>query len=303
MGCSCTKDMKEGQPSRQKKYEMKPEETKEKSKSQQQKEEHSSYNNSPQKQEIVSPVKRDKYERTEEDKQIQEIYLKPERLVELSQTNEKEFILQVKKFKLFNLNRFRGYEAPQPLVLASGRKVMSTQQWNPFTFALVLGKVNLYNFIYKEANQNMKKVFELDRLDQNNHLASEDQDQEGVIEVLTLMIENNSPLLKQVFNDLSHLIKSTHVKRIIPLIMRSPESQKLLDLFINSKTFISVYIQKVKWLSSQKYKGSFEFFFEKYFSKFASDPQLKKELAKAFSNAPFNLGFGSSLILNYRKSK
>ena len=45
------------------------------------------------------------------------------------------------------------------------------------------------------------------------------------------------------------------------------------------------------------------FFFEKYFSKFSNDATIKKELAIAFCNPPFNLGFGSSLILDYRKSK
>ena len=56
------------------------------------------------------------------------------------------------------------------------------------------------------------------------------------------MIENNSPLLKAVFNDFQHLIKSSMVKSMIPLIMKSPENLKLLNDFLNSKAFISVYI-------------------------------------------------------------
>lgn len=45
------------------------------------------------------------------------------------------------------MSRFIGYEANPPIVLASGRKIMSTMAWNSFTFALVLGKASLYTFI------------------------------------------------------------------------------------------------------------------------------------------------------------
>ena len=72
----------------------------------------------------------------------------------------------------------------------------------------------------------MKKIFELEKVDpgNNNLRSSEDGEQEAIIEILSMMIENNSPLLKNVFNDLSHLIKTSHVKRIIPIILRQAEA-------------------------------------------------------------------------------
>jgi hypothetical protein len=98
----------------------------------------------------------------------------------------------MKQYKVLNLAPFVGYEADPPLVLWSGRKV-STVTWNPFIFSLVLGRPELYNFIYKELNFNLKKMMELTFDHQSGeYRQSEDRETEGIFETLKLMVENNS---------------------------------------------------------------------------------------------------------------
>lgn len=75
-------------------------------------------------------------------------------------TDVSEFIKTIKKYKLQNLAPFVGHEAEPPIVLQSGKSV-NTVQWNPFTVAVVLGKNDLYNFIIKEINFNLKRLVEL----------------------------------------------------------------------------------------------------------------------------------------------
>lgn len=73
-----------------------------------------------------------------------------------------EFMKTVKKYKLQNLAVFVGYEADPPIVLQSGKSV-NTTYWNPLTVALVLGKTDLYHFIIKEINFNLKCLLELNQ--------------------------------------------------------------------------------------------------------------------------------------------
>lgn len=138
------------------------------------------------------------------------IYAHPEEIAKLAFKDVPEFIKTIKKYKLQNLAPFIGYEADPAVVLQSSKSV-NTYYWNPFTVALVLGKGDLYSFIIKEMNFNMRRLLELEQahvadLGENNK--PEEKEFESIMETFNLMIENNSELLKNVLNDLSHLIRN-----------------------------------------------------------------------------------------------
>ena len=126
---------------------------------------------------------------------------------------------------------------------------------------------------------------------------------DGIFDTLKLMVENNSPLLKNVLNDLCYLIKNKHIKNLIPLIIRAKDGSKQLEMLLQSQSFRCFFFSKLKCLSLQKYKGSFEFFFEKYFQNSTGTPECDKVLAKIFCQSPFSVGFGSYIVLNYKKAK
>ncbi len=75
------------------------------------------------------------------------------------------------------------------------------------------------------------------------------------------MIDNQSILLRNVLNDLSFLIKTAHIKKLITILTKNTGSQestaKMLEVLLTSTAFKQMYYQKVKGAITQ-YKGSFE---------------------------------------------
>lgn len=200
---------------------------------------------------------------------LPDIYLKPHTIAEMAYQEEAKFIKLIKENNIKNLAIFKGYEVPPQMILKSGRKV-STETWNPLTYALVLGKQELYNFIVKEVNFNMKQLLEHEALNRpvlsNEYVASESQDQGTLKPLFSLMIENESPFLKYLLNDISYLLTSKDLKSFILMLQSSLNPEAQLEILIQSRIFKTLYYQKVKSIS--KYKSSFEMFFEKYLSKF-----------------------------------
>ena len=81
-------------------------------------------------------------------------------------------------------------------------------------------------------------------------------------DLLQFMIDNQSVvMLRNLLNDLSYYIKTSHIKRLISILTKNTGSQestaKMLEVLMTSKSFKAIYYQKVKGAITQ-YKGSFE---------------------------------------------
>ena len=80
-------------------------------------------------------------------------------------------------------------------------------------------------------------------------------------DIFQLMIDNQSILLRNLLNDLSFLIKTAHIKKLITILTKNTGSQestaKMLEVLLTSTAFKQMYYQKVKGAITQ-YKGSFE---------------------------------------------
>jgi hypothetical protein len=153
-----------------------------------------------------------------------EVYLNRPKIAEMAYKEEAKFIRLLKDFKIRDLTRFVGYEADPPILLASGNKPR-TLQWNPFVFALVLGRTELFNFIAKNVDFNLTRLLEFDSYtNEGEYLPSEGR--EPSMTVFQLMIENNSfSLLKSLLNDMSYLFHTNHVKRLIGIITKSSSAR------------------------------------------------------------------------------
>ena len=52
--------------------------------------------------------------------------------------------------------------------------------------------------------------------------------------LLQLMVENESPLLKIIVNDLSHLYKAQHLKKLVGFLAKSTAPEKNLETLLAS---------------------------------------------------------------------
>lgn len=120
----------------------------------------------------------------------------------------------------------------------------------------------------------------------------------------TLMVENNcDEQLRNVLNDLSYLFRNSHIKRLLQIILRSPSKSRHLDILLNSKPFRTLFLQKVKSIASNKYKTSFNNFYDTYLCNFETDSECVKVMTKVLSQSPFNVSFMIFLISEYDKKK
>lgn len=59
-------------------------------------------------------------------------------------------------------------------------------------------------------------------------MTAEEREQTSFQPLFQLMIENDSPLLKVLLNDLSYLLKTSHLKRVITLMAKhSPSNESM----------------------------------------------------------------------------
>ena len=85
-------------------------------------------------------------------------------MVELSYKQPHEFIKKMKHLKLENMTYLFGYEADPPISLDTGKSVSSTYYWSPMTFALVLNRSEVYEYITKHVTFNVKRLVEQEPL-------------------------------------------------------------------------------------------------------------------------------------------
>ena len=152
-------------------------------------------------------------------KQIpKELYLERPKLVELALKDESKFLKVMKDNHIRDLSLYAGYEIEPPLVLTTGKKVQTTALWNPLIFALVKGKTDLYTSLVKLMQGfNAYKTLNFDS--SQEEIDQEDESQ-SMVTLLTLMVENESPLLKNLLNDFCYLIKTSHIKKLIKIMTK-----------------------------------------------------------------------------------
>ncbi|CDW81476.1 UNKNOWN [Stylonychia lemnae] len=181
------------------------------------------------------------------------LYLHPVKVVEMAYKDEKAFINLIKLNGVKNLAIYTGYEADPPIVLQSGKRV-STLTWNPLTFALILQKTDLFNFIVKDVNFNLKILLEAQpqqlRASQiNSQMFSKD---ELMTPLFQLMYENQSSLVKVFANELLHLMRNGNIKALFKQAARSENSGQNLEVLLQSRAFKQLYYQKVKAVMKTK---------------------------------------------------
>ena len=65
---------------------------------------------------------------------------------------------------------------------------------------------------------------------------------------------------------------------------------------MSSKPFRTMFLQKVKSIALNKYKTSFNSFYEAYLASFEQDEDCVKVMTRILSLAPFNVSFVTFLI-------
>lgn len=114
------------------------------------------------------------------------------------------------------------------------------------------------------------------------------------------MAENQSPLLKVLFNELSHLITNKRLKALISILAKFGSPDKNLEVLLGSQALKTLYFAKVTAITS--YKGSFEQFHDKYLDKFTRRGKACIEvLQKGLVQSPYAAGFGTFLVQRKRK--
>ena len=81
------------------------------------------------------------------------------------------------------------------IFLESGRLIEDTCSWNPLTFALVLGKTELLQFILQHAiliEELLAIEVNLREID-NHQMYSKEELVEGQLKTMMLLVENKSP--------------------------------------------------------------------------------------------------------------
>lgn len=61
-----------------------------------------------------------------------------------------------------------------------------------------------------------------------------------MLTLFSLMIENESPLLKNLLNDFSHIFKTSHIKKLIKIMNKQVSGEavaKALELLLSSQAF------------------------------------------------------------------
>ena len=77
-----------------------------------------------------------------------EVYLYPQKVVEMACKEEAKFIKLMKDSDVRDFSQYVGFESG--ITLASGNRP-STLEWNPLVFALVQGKQELCTFLLKQS--------------------------------------------------------------------------------------------------------------------------------------------------------
>jgi len=118
--------------------------------------------------------------------------------------------------------------------------------------------------------------------------------------LVQMMAENQSPLLKVLFNELSYLISNKRLKALISILAKFGSADKNLEVLLGSQALKTLYYAKVTAITS--YKGSFEQFHDKYIDKFTRKGKACIEvLQKGLVQSPYAAGFGTFLVQRKRK--
>ena len=96
---------------------------------------------------------------------------------------------------------------------------MNTANWNVLTFALVLGRDNLFNFVAKDTNTNLKQLLYHNLNNEQDSIS--DEIGENIDELLTLMTQNESTLLKTLLNEYRYLLDKNIIRQLLKIILRA----------------------------------------------------------------------------------
>jgi len=132
------------------------------------------------------------------------VYQQNLEMAKLSVKDEAAFIKLAKQNQVYDFSRYTGfnYAAESFIILESGRRVMDTSNWNPLTFALVLNRPVLLNFLLQQAIRFDELLgLGLKNRDASNCIRySKSELIDCQIETLILMLENKSEHVSTIFN-------------------------------------------------------------------------------------------------------
>ena len=94
-------------------------------------------------------------------------------------------------------------------------------------------------------------------------------------------------------------LKSKHIRKLIPIILRNENKEKNLNTLLTSKPFLSLYFSKVRSLTDLDH--SFHKFYQKYFVYIEFDQETMRLLFKLLIKEPYSLSSAIFLIQNLRK--
>eukprot|EP00347_Sterkiella_histriomuscorum_P004381 403360676 len=241
---------------------------------------------------------------------LKDIYMNPGVIVEMAFNDYKRFKQVIKENGILNFSTLYGYEVPEEFqILKSGRKI-STLYWNILTFALVYNRPKLLKFLLTHINFNLVDLLDIEKYqNQQNaepYINSNGRYVQDIQPILKLMLENESPLIRNLFNELAYLINPKQNQQILSLIIHNSQPQVNIEILLQSQFFKQLYYQKVKGngdSNGKNYKHSFRSFYERYLKIFESDKQAMEIISKQLSLSPYAAGFGIYVNNNIKEAK
>ena len=157
-------------------------------------------------------------------KQENVVYSDMKAMVELACHEPSKFIEIAAKAQILDFSKYVGYDLAQErdVILQSSRRILSTTDWNPLTFALLTHETTeLRDHILYKCHFNVPQLLAigLPEVTSSNFRAwSEEELTDGQIKTLLLLVENRSENFEFILNKFHHFLSDKLLRKLIPRV-------------------------------------------------------------------------------------
>jgi hypothetical protein len=169
------------------------------------------------------------------------------KMASLAATDEEAFIKLIRQNQITDLTKYKGFNyAEKFFMLESGRQITTTEEWNAFTFALVLNKPSIIEYVLKHCERlDEHLAIGLQKNESNMKLWLEDQQVCAQLETLCLLAEHQSPNFELVLNKLHFLMTSSIFEKLVPRVARLKNGPWCLVKVFESLGFRQLFYKNV----------------------------------------------------------
>lgn len=184
-------------------------------------------------------------------------------MAELAYKDPAKFIEITKRSEVRDFSKYVGFDliAERDVILKSSRTILSTADWNPLTFALLLHESeDLRDYILNDCNFNVPQLLAIglpEVTGTNLRDWTEEELVEGQLKTLSILAEHRIDNFGLITSKFHHFLSEKLLYKLIPRVAQSSNAVEALQVLMQSRAIRSLFFEKVNSVGLQRIKGSF----------------------------------------------